>query len=153
MEVTTAKEDHRDSAGIRRWVTSEIRRDAEAIHDEKRRESRQGMRPVVDPDISVEDYSKRWLGVVQATLKRATYESYSDMLRLHVLTAFRQRQGSSAPAGQDSRVARRTAERRIRPGVRADHAGHPAGDAQRRDRRRRNRGEPRARARPQLRLT
>src|SRR5205807_7645531 len=32
--------------------------------------------------------SKRWLGVVQATVKRATYESYSNMLRLHVLTVF-----------------------------------------------------------------
>jgi len=80
--------DYRDSAGIRRWVTCETRRDAEAIHDEKRRESRQGTRPVVDSDITIEDYSKRWLAVVQATVKRATYESYSNMLRLHVLTAF-----------------------------------------------------------------
>ena len=43
---------------------------------------------MVDPDISVEDYSKRWLGIVQATVKQATYDSYSNMLRLHVLPAF-----------------------------------------------------------------
>jgi integrase len=81
--------DYRDSAGIRRWVTCETRRDAEAVLDEKRRESRQGTRPVVDPDITTEDYSKRWLGIVQAAVKRATYESYSNTLRLHILPEFR----------------------------------------------------------------
>jgi integrase len=80
--------DYRDSAGIRRWVTCDTRRDAEAILDDRHRESRQGTRPVVDPDITIEDYSKRWLAVVEATVKRATYESYSSMLRLHVLPAF-----------------------------------------------------------------
>jgi integrase len=80
--------DYRDSAGVRRWVTCELRRDAEAILDEKRRESRQGTRPVVDPDITIEDYSKRWLGVVKATVKQATYECYSNTLRLHILPAF-----------------------------------------------------------------
>src|SRR5262249_30722001 len=80
--------DYRDSAGIRRWVTCDTRRDAEAILDDKRRESRQGTHPVVDPDITIENYSKRWLAVVQATVKRATYESYGSMLRLHVLPAF-----------------------------------------------------------------
>jgi len=78
----------RDGAGIRRWVTCETRRDADAICDEKRRESRQGTQPVVDPDITIEDYSKRWLGIVKATVKQATYESYSNMMRLHVLPAF-----------------------------------------------------------------
>src|SRR5262249_42732494 len=81
--------DYRDSAGIRRWVTCETRRDAEAVLDEKRRESRQGTRPVVDPDITTEDYSKRWLNIVQATVKRATYDSYNNTLRLHILPEFR----------------------------------------------------------------
>jgi integrase len=80
--------DYRDGAGIRRWVTCATRRDADAILDEKRRESRQGTRPVVDPDITLEDYSKRWLGIVQATVKRATYESYDNTLRLHILPIF-----------------------------------------------------------------
>jgi integrase len=80
--------DYRDGAGIRRWITCETRRDADAILDEKRRESRQGTRPVVDPDITIEDYSTRWLAIVQATVKQATYESYRNMLRLHVLPAF-----------------------------------------------------------------
>src|SRR5262245_52347216 len=80
--------DYRDGAGIRRWITCETRRDADAILDEKRRESRQGTRPVVDPNISVEEYSKRWLGIVRTTVKQATYESYSNTLRLHILPAF-----------------------------------------------------------------
>jgi hypothetical protein len=81
--------DYRDSAGIRRWVTCETRRDAEVIYDEKRRESRQGTQPVVNPDITIENYSKRWLAIVQATVKQATYESYGNMMRLHILPAFR----------------------------------------------------------------
>src|SRR5262245_1133052 len=80
--------DYRDSADIRRWVTCETRRDAEAILDEKRRESRQGTRPVVDPDINIADYSKRWLSMVRATIKRATYECYDNTLRLHILPVF-----------------------------------------------------------------
>src|SRR5262249_49584827 len=80
--------DYRDGAGIRRWITCETRRDADAILDEKRRESRQGTRPVVDPDITMGDYSKRWLGIVRATVNQATYASYNNMLRLHVLPAF-----------------------------------------------------------------
>jgi integrase len=80
--------DYRDGAGIRRWVTCETRRGADAILDEKRRESRQGARPVVDPDITTEDYSKRWLSIVRPAVKPATYQSYSNMLRLHILPAF-----------------------------------------------------------------
>ena len=53
--------DYRDSAGIRRWITCETRRDAEVMLDDKRRESRQGSTPMVDPDIAVEAYSKLWL--------------------------------------------------------------------------------------------
>jgi integrase len=80
--------DYRDGAGVRRWVTCETRRDADAILDEKRRESRQGARPVVDPDITIENYSKRWLSIVQPAVKPATYQSYSSMLRLHILPMF-----------------------------------------------------------------
>jgi len=80
--------DYRDSAGIRRWVTCEIRRDAEAILDEKRRESRQGTRPAVDPDILTRDYATRWQSFVAATVKPATRESYANTLRLHILPVF-----------------------------------------------------------------
>lgn len=80
--------DYRDGAGKRRWVTCGTRRDAEAVLDEKRRESRQGTRPMVDPDITVDWYSKRWLEFVRATVKAATLASYSSMVRLHILPAF-----------------------------------------------------------------
>ena len=80
--------DYRDSAGIRRWVTCETKREAENVRDDKRRESRQGARPVVDPDITVQTYSERWLLLIKATVKAATYFSYNNMLRLHVLPVF-----------------------------------------------------------------
>ena len=98
--------DYRDGAGIRRWITCETRRDADAILDVKRRESRQGTRPVVDPDISVEEYSKRWLGIVRATVKQATYESYSNTLRLQSfqpLGASRSAISNAAGSGNGSR--------------------------------------------------
>jgi integrase len=80
--------DYRDSAGIRRWATCDTKRAAEDELDKKRRESRQGTRPVVDPDITVQAYSERWLILIKATVKAATYLSYSNMLRLHILPAF-----------------------------------------------------------------
>jgi integrase len=80
--------DYRDNAGIRRWVTCANRREADQLCDEKRREARQGIRPVVDPDITVGDYSVHWLDLIRATVKQATFASYSNTLRLHVLPSF-----------------------------------------------------------------
>src|SRR5439155_448477 len=65
--------DYRDGAGLRRWVTCDTRRDAEAVLDERRRESRQGTRPVIDPDVTLEAYAKRWLTIVKAMVKAATF--------------------------------------------------------------------------------
>src|SRR6266516_3634911 len=80
--------DYRDGAGIRRWITLETRRAAETMLDERRRESRQGTRPVVDPDIRVKDYATRWQTLVAPTVKPATRESYANTLRLHILPVF-----------------------------------------------------------------
>jgi integrase len=80
--------DYRDGAGKRRWITCETRRDAESMLDEKRRESRQGTRPAVDPDVLTEAYARRWQNLIAATIKAATRASYANMLRLHVVPAF-----------------------------------------------------------------
>ncbi len=80
--------DYRDTAGIRRWITCDTRGEAESQLDEKRRESRQGTRPAVNPDITLEEYARRWLGILKATVKAATYTSYDNTLRLHVLPTF-----------------------------------------------------------------
>ena len=77
--------DYRDAAGIRRWATCETRRHAEAILEHTLRASRHPISSTVDPNITVEDYSKRWLGIVATMLKPRTIESYGDALRLHWL--------------------------------------------------------------------
>jgi hypothetical protein len=77
--------DYRDSAGIRRWVTCDTRREAEAVLEKALAESRNPIIPVVDPDITIKAYSERWLGMIPISLKPRTVESYSDTLRLHLL--------------------------------------------------------------------
>src|SRR5437762_3731907 len=77
--------EHRDGAGIRRWVTCATRREAETVLIEKAREGRQPTRPVVDPNITVSSYAERWLSQVAVTIKPRTLESYSQTLRKHVL--------------------------------------------------------------------
>ena len=76
--------DYRDGAGIRRWVTCETRREADAVMD-KVREARQPTRPVVDPNITLNAYAERWRATIEATVKPRTRESYSQTLRLHIL--------------------------------------------------------------------
>ncbi len=80
--------DYRDGAGIRRWVTCETRREAEAILAEKVRESRQHIRPAVDPNITLASYAERWLGLIAPSVKPRTLHSYCGTLRLHILPAF-----------------------------------------------------------------
>jgi integrase len=79
--------DYRDGAGIRRWVTCETRREAEAIMGDKVREARQPTRPLLDPNTTIEVYSERWLGQIEPGVKPRTFESYSKTLRLHILPA------------------------------------------------------------------
>ncbi len=77
--------DYRDGAGVRRWVTCATRREAEDVLDEKRRASRQAMRPVVDPDITVEAYAERWLALIRPSVRRSTASAYERHLRRHLL--------------------------------------------------------------------
>src|SRR3989442_8068098 len=77
--------DYRDGAGIRRWVTCATRREAEAVLIDKAREGRQPTRPVVDSNISVSSYAERWLNQITVTIKPRTQDSYSQILRVHVL--------------------------------------------------------------------
>ncbi len=77
--------DYRDAAGARRWVTCETRRQAEAVLEEKLRDTRQPARPVVDLDITVGAYAERWLGLTAASIKPRTLETYQYALRFHLL--------------------------------------------------------------------
>ncbi len=79
--------DYRDAAGIRRWVTCRTRREAEDILDVKRREARQAIAPVVDPDITVAAYAERWLGLIVASVKPRTMETTRYVLRTNLLPA------------------------------------------------------------------
>ena len=79
--------DYRDATGRRRWKTCRTRREADAVLAAKLQESRQPLRPVVDPDIRVLEYQEHWLGSLRARLKSRTIESYKAALRLHLLPA------------------------------------------------------------------
>ncbi len=79
--------DYRDAAGIRRWLTRETRRAAEAVLADRLDESRQPREPVVDPDIRLEEYSQRWLNVIRMSVKPRTLDSYQQAIRLHLLPA------------------------------------------------------------------
>jgi hypothetical protein len=73
--------DYRDAAGVRRWITCETRRGAEAALVEPLRLAHQPARPVVDLRITLAAYTERWLGFVRATAKPRTYETYEAVLR------------------------------------------------------------------------
>jgi integrase len=78
--------DYRDAAGIRRWISCESRKAAEAVLAERLQESRpRGQRPTVDPDIRVADYAAQWLTLAAATLKPRTLELYRYALAHHLL--------------------------------------------------------------------
>lgn len=79
--------DYRDAAGIRRWLTRETRRAAEAVLADRLDESRQAREPVVDPDIRLEEYSQRWLNLIRMSVKPRTLDSYQQAIRLHLLPA------------------------------------------------------------------
>jgi integrase len=80
--------DYRDGAGIRRRITCRTREKAEDVLAEKVRESRQAVRPAVNPNITMTEYSKRWLGLIASSVKPGTKDSYDLHLRLHILPVF-----------------------------------------------------------------
>src|SRR5258708_30827737 len=79
--------DYRDALGVRRWVTCDTRRDADAALERAIGETRGPRRSAVDPEITVRAYAEHWLTVAGPTLKHRTLEGYGDLLRLHVVPA------------------------------------------------------------------
>src|SRR5688572_24715181 len=77
--------DYRDGAGVRRWITCGTRREAEATLIEKARESRQPIRPIGNPNVTVSAYAEQWLRLIAGTVKPRTQQSYGQTLRLHIL--------------------------------------------------------------------
>ncbi len=84
-EVVTIRSTCRRTSSAAR--ACDTRWEANAVMAEKVREARQPTRPVVDPNIAVNDYAKRWLDQIASTVKPKTQKSYSLALRLHILPA------------------------------------------------------------------
>lgn len=78
--------DYRDPLGRRRRVQYETRRRAEeALAEVIRAAGQANGRPTVDPDVTLSDYSDRWLKIVGATSRGRTLETYTRVMNLHVL--------------------------------------------------------------------
>jgi hypothetical protein len=79
--------DYRDSRGRRVRLSAKTREQAENLLAEKIKESRQAQ-PVsrLDADITLKDYVLEfWLENAKQVLENATYSSYEQNLRIHVL--------------------------------------------------------------------
>jgi len=76
--------DYRDASGVRQWATCESKGAAENVLADKIRDGRQRRRPAVDPEIVVDAYADRWLGMARATLKSSSTASYETLYRVHV---------------------------------------------------------------------
>lgn len=79
--------DFRDGTGTRRWLTCDTRREAENALSEQFRLARHPARPLFDPRITLAAYAAHWLGLVRATAKPRTYETYDGVVERHVLPA------------------------------------------------------------------
>jgi integrase len=77
--------DYRDALGDRRWITCDTRAQADETLAKVLREARQIALPVVDPDVTVQAYSERWLRLIAPTIKPRTLEGYEEKLRNHLL--------------------------------------------------------------------
>ena len=78
--------DYRDASGARRWETHKTKHEAEDALARVVPESRQKLSPGTDRNVTVREYSKRWLQLVGG-LKTRTLESYRGRLNLHILPA------------------------------------------------------------------
>jgi len=77
--------DYRDANSVRRWETFATKQAAEDRLAEILPETRQKVRPTVEPNITLTDYAGRWLSRIAATVKPRTLDSYAKTLRLHLL--------------------------------------------------------------------
>jgi integrase len=77
--------DYRDAAGIRRIVTCATLEEAKDMAASKRHESRQRIVPVVDPNITLDQYAERWLEQVKTTARKIrTWEVYTGLYTRHI---------------------------------------------------------------------
>src|SRR5262249_31520073 len=77
--------DWRDGGGRRRWQAFETKREAEDFLDQERPRTRQRMICAVEPLVTVQEYGKRWLGLIEAVVKPGTYRRYEQLLNRHIL--------------------------------------------------------------------
>ena len=76
--------DYRDASGIRRRLTASTRREAEDLLAQKIQETRRGF---TSSDLTLAQYSERWLVEIATTLAPKTVTGYGEMLRGHLLPA------------------------------------------------------------------
>jgi len=78
--------DYRDDAGVRRWITCQTRREADDVLAKVIPASRQPRQPsTVDANVTIAEYSERWLQLVAAAAKPLTVQSYRAMLSTHIV--------------------------------------------------------------------
>jgi hypothetical protein len=78
--------DYRDGAGRRRWETYRTKAGAEDAFAQALPASRERQLPAVNSDVTVREYSERWL-LLCAGLKPRTLSSYRAKLDGHILPA------------------------------------------------------------------
>ena len=76
--------DYRDGSGRRRWESYRTKAEAENALVRALPASRERHQPAVNPDVTLREYSKRWL-LLCAGLKPRTLESYRAKLDCHIL--------------------------------------------------------------------
>lgn len=78
--------DYRDGGGTRRWITCRNKREADKAFGQI--SGQESLVSAVNPNIKVDEYSKRYLDLKSASTKPRTVESYDQNFRLYILPAF-----------------------------------------------------------------
>jgi len=73
------------AARLKRWQAFETKREAEDFLDQERPRTRQRMTCAVEPSITIQEYAKRWLGLIEAVVKPGTYRRYEQLLNRHIV--------------------------------------------------------------------
>jgi integrase len=80
--------DFYDATRRRIWQTFDTQSKAREAEAKGRLDARQATRPAVDPNVTFEAYSGRWLVQIAASVKASTRDGYDQRLRIHLLPAF-----------------------------------------------------------------
>src|SRR6266850_1441647 len=80
--------DYRDAAGLRQRLTARTKEAAENLLSEKIRERQHPGLHSPDRDITLAEYKKRWLELIESEIKPRTLASYTQLLKLHIEPAF-----------------------------------------------------------------